>query len=103
MRWSNERLPRRYIEKAQQAGDARSFTESLTGAQAQGEFVLLRLRQLSGFLLSEFHQRFGVPFLEVFPRVVDLFAEELLVNDGGRIRLSDQGLLLADSIFASFF
>ena len=101
-RWSNERSPRRYIEKALTRGDATTAVETLTRMQAMGEFVWLNLRQLQGFAPVAFVERFGIAFDEQFPHVADLLAEGLLTSDSGRITLSPQGLLIADTIFASF-
>jgi len=101
-RWSNERSPRRYMEKALAHGDATTTVETLTRVQAMGEFVWLNLRQLQGFAPAAFVERFRVGFDEQFPHVADLLAEGLLTSASGRITLSPQGLLLADTIFASF-
>lgn len=101
-RWSNERSPRRYMEKALTRGNATTTVETLTQEQAMGEFVFLNLRQLRGLAPTAFAERFGVGFNAQFPHVVDLLAEGLLIIDSGRITLSPQGLLLADTIFASF-
>lgn len=101
-RWSNERLPRRYMEKALTHGNAITTIETLTREQAMGEFVFLNLRQLHGLIPATFGERFGVDFDEQFPHVADLLAEGLLTSAGGRLTLSPQGLLLADTIFASF-
>lgn len=101
-RWSNERLPRRYMEKALTHGNATTTIETLTQAEAMGEFVFLNLRQLHGFAPATFGERFGVDFDEQFPHVADLLAEGLLTFTSGRLTLSPQGLLLADTIFASF-
>ncbi len=101
-RWSNERSPRRYMEKALKHGEAKTVVETLTRTQAMGEFVFLSLRQLQGFAPVTFAERFGVGFEEQFPHVADLLSEGLLTVDAGRIRLSPQGLLIADTIFASF-
>jgi oxygen-independent coproporphyrinogen III oxidase len=101
-RWSNERLPRRYMEKALAYGTTSTASETLTREQAMGEFVFLNLRQLHGLVPAAFAERFGVGFDEQFPHVADLLAEGLLTSTGGRLTLSPQGLLLADTIFASF-
>ncbi|MGE0825064.1 MAG: radical SAM family heme chaperone HemW [Candidatus Binatia bacterium] len=102
-RWSNERNPRRYIERALASGNPRSFEETLTQSQAMGEFVFLQLRQLVGLSLATFVERFGQEFFAVFPHAQELIAEGLLSEDAGNVRLSQQGLLLADSVFSSFF
>jgi oxygen-independent coproporphyrinogen-3 oxidase len=102
-RWSNERHPRRYMERALKSGITRAEEETLTCGQAQGEFMFLNLRQREGFLPATFTERFGVDVFEVFPCLDTLLAEGLLVQEQGRIKLSKRGLLLADSVFALFF
>jgi coproporphyrinogen III oxidase-like Fe-S oxidoreductase len=75
----------------------------LTRAQALGEFAFLNLRQLDGFAPATFAERFAVSLAVEFPHVIDLLAEGLLVEEAGRIKLTPQGLLIADTVFASFF
>ena len=98
-RWNNERHPRRYIERALTRGDAVSIEETLSCEQAMGEFLFLQLRQLTGFFPSAFAERFGVELHETFPHL----SEGLLTQEEGKIKLSEHGLLLADSVFSSFF
>jgi oxygen-independent coproporphyrinogen-3 oxidase len=102
-RWSNERNPKIYMNKALAAGEARSFAETLTRAQACGEFLFLRLRQFDGFPLALFAERFGQTLTDAFPHVTDLYAEGLLQEENGNIKLTQEGLLVADTVFASFF
>ena len=102
-RWSNERSPRRYVEYALTRGDASSIEETLTREQAMGEFMFLNLRQLSGFFPQTFAERFGVDLHATFPQVDTLIADGLLTQVAGSIKLSERGLLLADSVFAVFF
>jgi len=102
-RWSNERHPRRYMDRVLTNGAARSGEETLTREQAIGEFMFLHLRQLDGLLPADFTGRFGVGLHETFPHVGTLVADGLLTREEGRLRLSERGLFLADSVFASFF
>ena len=102
-RWSNEKNPRAYMNKALADGNTQSFAETLTRVQALGEFVFLNLRQLDGFVPATFAKRFAVSLAEEFPHVSDLLAEGLLVEEAGRIKLTPPGLLIADTVFASFF
>ncbi|HEV8715020.1 MAG TPA: radical SAM family heme chaperone HemW [Candidatus Binatia bacterium] len=102
-RWSNEKNPKVYMNKALADGNTQSFQETLTRAQALGEFVFLRLRQLDGFVPAAFAERFAASLTEEFPHVTDLCAEGLLTEESGRIKLTPQGLLIADTVFASFF
>jgi oxygen-independent coproporphyrinogen-3 oxidase len=102
-RWSNEKNPKVYVKKALAEGNAQSFQETLTRTQALGEFVFLGLRQLDGFMPAAFTERFAVSLTEAFPHVTDLVTEGLLREEGGRIKLTPQGLMIADTVFASFF
>ena len=102
-RWSNEKNPKTYMKKALASGNTQSFAETLTRAQALGEFAFLNLRQLDGFAPATFAERFAVSLAVEFPHVIDLLAEGLLVEEVGRIKLTPQGLLIADTVFASFF
>jgi oxygen-independent coproporphyrinogen III oxidase len=103
IRWSNERSPKTYMTQALAEGTAQSWTEALTRVQARGEYVFLHLRQFEGLAPTAFGERFGVNFFGEFPHVTDLITEGFLVEEGDRIRLTQQGLLVADSMFASFF
>ena len=102
-RWWNERGPAPYVNRATAGGTAEAGSEVVDGGVAAGEFVFLNLRLRSGFALGDFERRFGQSFDEIFgARAAPLFEGRLLIRDGDRVRLSDRGLELADSIFAEF-
>ncbi len=102
-RWWNERMPGRYSAAALAGGIAEAGSEMVNGEVAAGEFVFLNLRLREGFTLEDFAARFGESFDTRFgARSAILFDAKLLVREGGRIRLSDRGLELADTVFAEF-
>jgi oxygen-independent coproporphyrinogen-3 oxidase len=101
-RWSNEKTPAAYMAAVEQHGHARSAVEELTVRQARGESVFLGLRCLDGFAAADFHARFGAELPAVFPHVTDLCDSGLLRCSDGRWLLTPQGVLLADSVFATF-
>lgn len=101
-RWSNEKNPNAYLARVAADGHARVFEERLTAAQARGEFVFLGLRCRDGFDNREFTRRFGLDFLTAFPHAASMARDGLLEFAAERPRLTDRGLLLADSIFATF-
>lgn len=101
-RWSNERNPTKYIQAIEAHGHARRFSEMLDERQARGEFVFLGLRCRAGFPAAAFRNRFGDDFPALFPHVIDLRDEGLLQCTDGNWRLTRRGLLLADSVFATF-
>lgn len=100
-RWSNERLPARYMAAVAERGQARAFEEELSRAQAMQEFVLLGLRQTRGVDAAAFRQRFEEDVMAALPRLVDFTAEGLLEATPAGFRLTAAGLLLADSIAAT--
>lgn len=102
VRWSNERAPHTYIRAVKEAGHARISTEHLDGRQARGEFVFLGLRCLDGFPAATFQERFGADFPAVFPHTLELRDSGLLACTDDRWHLTPRGLLLADSVFATF-
>jgi len=102
-RWWNERSPVAYITRVQAEGIAEVGSEVVGGRTAAGEFVFLNLRLRDGFALGDFARRFDEDFDTVFgEHAAALFEGGLLIREGDRIRLSDRGLELADSIFAEF-
>ena len=101
-RWSNEKNPIDYRRRVTELGHARSFEETLDARQARGEFVFLVLRCSEGLSGTAFRQRFDAELPEVFPHVAALRDEELLRSDGDRWQLTPRGLLVADSVFATF-
>ena len=102
-RWWNERSPARYVERALENGLAEAGHETVDKRTAEGEFVFLNLRLVDGFAPADFERRFGESFYAVFAeRATPLFEGGLLVRGDGRIRLSERGLELADSVFAEF-
>lgn len=101
-RWGNDKSPVRYIERATATGAARASEEQLSGAQARGEFVFLALRCRDGFAVADFSARFGADPTAAFPHLVALERDGLLEHAADRWRLTARGLLVADSVFATF-
>jgi oxygen-independent coproporphyrinogen-3 oxidase len=102
-RWWNEKLPARYIAAIEDRGSAEVGAETIDVSTAQSEFVFLNLRLRDGFALADFHQRFGRNFECIFgAAATPLFNNGLLTLDHGRIKLTDRGLEMADSVFAEF-
>ena len=102
-RWWNERGPAQYINRAIADGVAEAGSETVDGSVAAGEFVFLNLRLRSGFALADFERRFGASFDQIFgARARTMVEGSLLIRENDRIRLSDRGLEVADSVFAEF-
>jgi len=86
VRWWNVRTPERYIELVRERGEAESAREVLDVEQQRIESLQLVLRT-----------RLGVPAGAFDPDDLALM-EGLVVSDGGRIRLTRAGRLLANEV-----
>lgn len=101
-RWGNEKSPPRYIARAADGGTARVAEEQLSDGQARGEFAFLGLRCSDGFDCGAFATRFGADVAVAFPHLAQLVRDGLVHLGDGRCRLTPRGLLVADSVFATF-
>jgi oxygen-independent coproporphyrinogen-3 oxidase len=102
-RWWNHKLPATYIQKALKERNAEAGFEIVDAQTAASEFVFCNLRLTEGFALDTFKARFGREFDDLFGRRSSrLFEGGLLLRENGRVRLSDRGFEIADSIFAEF-
>jgi oxygen-independent coproporphyrinogen-3 oxidase len=102
-RWSNIRDPNAYATAARSREGAVADREELTRSQAMGEACWLGLRQLDGLDAATFADRFGERIEIAFPQTEGLVGDGLLTWRGERLALTERGLEVADTVFASFF
>ncbi len=92
-----------YLHRIQSGESPAECKEHLTGKPAMGETMFLGLRMLSGVDIESFSRRYGVLPQEVFPQeIADLTNRGLIEISSGAIRLTRQGLFLANDVFAEF-
>ncbi len=72
------------------------FSEQLTGKALEGEKLMVGLRQLDGVELTPLQEDFFGPDIEKH------IQNGLLVRDGKKVKLSEEGLFLANEVFYSF-
>ena len=101
-RWSNEKNPGRYIERIELTSEAVTDREDLECSKAASEFMFLGLRMTEGVLIDAFRSRFKKTPSEFYPRIASWIDGELMQESGGYLRLTQKGLLLANSIFVEF-
>jgi oxygen-independent coproporphyrinogen-3 oxidase len=103
-RYSNVLHPRAYIERIQQTGAAVAETEEIDRVLEMGETLMLGLRLIEeGVARVRFQDRFGVELDEVYGATIARLIEQgLLESDEERIRLTSQGRLLGNRVFAEF-
>ncbi len=101
-RWSTLAQPGAYTKGAHE-GKVISWREPLTSEALQFEFFYLGMRRIAGVSLDDFSRRFGADSLRRYEGVLkDLISEGFIVQDGGRIALTSQGIALADSVYERF-
>ncbi len=90
-------------ERAIEAG-ATGMTEfeRLSDQQREGEFVMLGLRLAEGVGLDRFQSRFGKPLGERFGKTLDELLALGLIRVDDSVRLTEQGLPVADAVAAEF-
>ena len=85
-----------YIARIKTGKSPISFQETLPQQAREGEKLLLALRQLDGTKVSE-KQRFY--FLNEIEKHIQ---NGLLIREGEKVKLSEEGLYLANEVFCSF-
>ena len=99
-RWANVRNLKKYISWDGDENPPLDFQEHIEPLQLANEYIMLRLRTRDGLQLSTLSEKYG---LDIHPAKV-----EHIVNNGmarldasGVLSLTDQGLLLCDTITES--
>jgi len=104
LRWSNERDARAYVGRVEQGGEAVVERVELDEREAGAEALFLGLRLLRrGVDLSEHRARFRRDVREEYAEDLRRFGEAGLVEmDGDVLRLTADGALLSNEVFAAF-
>ncbi|HEX8457455.1 MAG TPA: radical SAM family heme chaperone HemW [Pyrinomonadaceae bacterium] len=103
LRWSNERDAARYVELIETNGSAIVETHELTARDAGAEALFLGLRLMRGVDLEAHREAFGADVRAVYETDLRRFSEAGLVEfDGASLRLTPQGVLLSNEVFAAF-
>ena len=101
-RWSNRRSLRDWSEalRPERVNGAQiADVETLNEEQRKLEWVLLRSRTSDGLDLADYRRRFGMCLLESHtPYVRSLVSRGLAILDSDILRLTTDGLLVADSV-----
>ncbi len=100
----NQLLPERYISDLADGQLPQSNTEVLDEITARGETMMRGLRLLNdGVDAAAFHRRHGVALNEVFgPQIERLLDLELLEESNHGVRLTQRGMMLANSVVSEF-
>ena len=81
--------------------DITEFTEVLTPEDRVVEYIMLGLRLSDGIDEAEFFSRFGVDFWHTYgPLCISFIEKGLMLRSGGRVRLTEAGFPVSNSILA---
>lgn len=102
-RWSNYALPDKYIKTASSSGNTSSWTDTVNLENLFFEFFFLGLRKIAGVSKADFRRKFNFSVDELYPVTLQMLSEQgLIINETDNIRLSENGIFLADSVVESF-
>lgn len=100
-RFANARHLETYLRLIEARGTATDLDEHLSIEQRTGESILLGLRMTEGLDVRAFASRFGPDaYASRRDRIAALTASGLLERSGHRLRLTRQGLAVADAVCA---
>lgn len=93
----------RYLAAMSEGAPPLTDVERLSGPAAAGEAAFLALRLREGLDVADFARRCGVDPRKLFADAIDRHQRlGLLRQAGGRLQLTDDGLVVADSVLADF-
>lgn len=102
-RWSNQRDVLRYVESIEQGTSPVVEEQELTKADLRAEALFLGMRMMRGVDVREYNELFGVDLRAEHRDELDRFREAGLVEfDGDLIRLTRNGALMSNEVFAAF-
>ena len=92
-----------YIERIEKFGSGCEEREALDSFNKMSEFVFLGLRLSEGISEKEFEKRFSLNIDEVFGKPLKKYTEMgFLERNGGKIRFSDKGFFVSNTILSDF-
>jgi oxygen-independent coproporphyrinogen-3 oxidase len=102
-RWSNIADIDEYLAKLKAGKLPIATGEELSAAMIEAETVFLGLRLADGINIEEVNKTFGIDFLTKYQQQLEKYiVKGLLTLDDGRVKLTIEGVLLANEIFADF-
>ncbi len=102
-RWSNQRDVRKYVEMVERSESPIVEEQQLTPDEVRAEALFLGMRLMRGVDARAYRESFGVDLRDEHGEELDRFFKAgLLEFDGDLIRLTRDGALLSNEVFAAF-
>src|SRR5215216_5767373 len=103
VRWSNHRDVLKYVEMIESGTSAVVEEQQLSPTDVRAEALFLGMRLMRGVDLGRYRESFGVDLRDEHREDLDRFCKAgLLEFDGDLIRLTRNGALLSNEVFAAF-
>ena len=103
LRWSNHRDVLKYVETIESGVSPVVDEQQLSPTDVRAEALFLGMRLMRGIDLRRYRESFGVDLREEHAEDLDRFCKAgLLEFDGDLIRLTRNGALLSNEVFAAF-
>ncbi|MEM9351461.1 MAG: radical SAM family heme chaperone HemW [Planctomycetota bacterium] len=100
VRSTNHRSPTTYIKRTREGGLPIAEMERLSDEERAREHLVFALRRIEGVGRVDFQAAAGKPLEEVAGEPIARFvAEGLLTDDGDRVRLTREGLMVSDALW----
>lgn len=99
-RWTNEKLPTRYISRVRTNSELAIDEECLGAEAALAETLMVGLRLREGISCTAIRDRFGIDPLIHYTQILERLRQRGLMEiTGDRLRLTHNGLLVANDVF----
>ena len=103
VRWKNVSATEEYVQRIQGNQPVAVDERRLTPDERLGDALFTGLRLTEGISLDVFHDRYGVDVWARWGRELEPFVtENILLQEGARLRLTRQGMLLANEVMTIF-
>ncbi len=103
VRWKNVPGTEEYIERVAAGRDPAAERQVLTARRQSEDALMMGLRLAAGVDARELGARYGIDVWKAYgPRLAPFVEEGLLIRDGGRVRLTRRGMLLASEVMIAF-
>jgi oxygen-independent coproporphyrinogen-3 oxidase len=103
VRSSNEKDVSKYIDGINENKNVNSFRENLLINQFASETVIMSLRLRQGISNADFYERFGYTIEDQFGEQINRLSKDGLISYADeRLKLTEKGLFVADTVMTEF-
>ena len=102
-RFNNISDIKRYCENMNEPNKYRHLNEVLDKESKMFEYIMLRLRMNSGFIIEDFNGEFNIDFMKKYKNQIDsLLKYQLIDIDNGKVKLTKKGMDVSNYVFEEF-